>query len=108
MATTNHISTKWLGNIAFESNNTSGRTFKIDAGPEDGGDGDGLSRVKWIQTKEDKIFKLLNVLASNTYFLNYTSTKYYLKRPSFFWRSKFSNLREVHIDQHVPVGSLWR
>ena len=42
MATTNHISTKWLGNMAFESNNTSGRTFKIDAGPEDGGDGDGL------------------------------------------------------------------
>ncbi|UJH69199.1 OsmC family protein [Allomuricauda sp. SCSIO 65647] len=42
MATTNHISTKWLGNMAFESNNPSGLTLKIDASPEDGGDGAGL------------------------------------------------------------------
>lgn len=42
MGTTNHISTKWLGNMAFESNNPSGLSLTIDAGPEDGGEGKGL------------------------------------------------------------------
>ena len=41
MATTNHISTKWLGNMAFESNNPSGHSLIIDAGPESGGEGSG-------------------------------------------------------------------
>ncbi|UII81715.1 OsmC family protein [Flagellimonas sp. CMM7] len=39
---TNHITTKWLGEMAFESNNPSGLNLKIDAGPEDGGKGEGL------------------------------------------------------------------
>jgi len=39
---TNHITTKWLGDMAFESNNPSGHNFTIDAGPEDGGLGNGL------------------------------------------------------------------
>jgi len=39
---TNHITTTWLGGMAFESNNPSGHTLKIDAGPESGGDGSGL------------------------------------------------------------------
>jgi putative redox protein len=39
---TNHITTKWLGDMAFESNNPSGHNFIIDAGPEDGGLGNGL------------------------------------------------------------------
>ncbi|WP_293298267.1 OsmC family protein [Allomuricauda sp.] len=39
---TNHITTKWLGEMAFESNNPSGETIKIDAGPESGGFGEGL------------------------------------------------------------------
>ena len=39
---TNHITTKWLGEMAFESNNPSGETIKIDAGPESGGSGEGL------------------------------------------------------------------
>jgi len=39
---TNHITTKWLGEMAFESNNPSGHTLKIDASPEDGGQGSGL------------------------------------------------------------------
>ena len=38
---TNHISTKWVGGMAFESNNPSGLDLKIDAGPEDGGEGKG-------------------------------------------------------------------
>lgn len=42
MATTNHISTKWLGKMAFESTNTSGLNLTIDAGPDDGGEGKGL------------------------------------------------------------------
>lgn len=42
MSTINHISTKWLGNMAFESNNTSGQSFKIDIAKEDGGDSSGL------------------------------------------------------------------
>jgi putative redox protein len=42
MGTTNHISTKWLGNMAFESNNPSGHSVKIDIAEEDGGDGSGL------------------------------------------------------------------
>ncbi len=41
MANTNHISTKWMGNMAFESNNPSGISLRIDAGPESGGDGNG-------------------------------------------------------------------
>ena len=41
MANTNHISTKWLGNMAFESNNPSGIPVRIDAGPESGGEGGG-------------------------------------------------------------------
>ncbi|SNY94880.1 OsmC family protein [Flagellimonas pacifica] len=39
---TNHITTKWLGEMAFESNNPSGHNLKIDAGPDDGGKGEGL------------------------------------------------------------------
>ncbi|RIV44298.1 OsmC family protein [Flagellimonas pelagia] len=39
---TNHITTTWLGGMAFESNNPSGHTLKIDAGPESGGDGSGF------------------------------------------------------------------
>ena len=41
MAATNHISTKWLGNMAFESNNPSGHSLIIDAGPDSGGEGSG-------------------------------------------------------------------
>lgn len=39
---TNHISTKWLGGMAFESNNPSGLNLKIDASPDDGGNGEGF------------------------------------------------------------------
>jgi len=42
MPTTNHITTKWLGNMAFESNNPSGDTLKIDIAKEDGGDSSGF------------------------------------------------------------------
>ncbi len=42
MAFTNHISTRWLGEMAFESTNPSGLTFRIDASPNDGGAGAGL------------------------------------------------------------------
>jgi len=42
MSTTNHISTKWLGDMAFESNNPSGLKVIIDASPEDGGEGKGF------------------------------------------------------------------
>lgn len=42
MATTNHITTKWLGNMAFESNNPSGHNLRIDIAQEDGGDGSGM------------------------------------------------------------------
>ena len=38
MGSTNHISTKWLGGMAFESTNTSGNNFKI----EDAEESDGL------------------------------------------------------------------
>ncbi|MEO0505419.1 MAG: OsmC family protein [Bacteroidota bacterium] len=39
---TNHITTKWVGGMAFESNNPSGLDLRIDAGPDDGGEGNGL------------------------------------------------------------------
>lgn len=39
---TNHITTTWLGGMAFESTNPSGHTFKIEAEPEFGGKGEGL------------------------------------------------------------------
>lgn len=42
MSTTNHITTKWLGNMAFESNNPSGHSLKIDVSKDAGGDGSGL------------------------------------------------------------------
>ena len=42
MGTTNHITTKWLGKMAFESNNPSGLSLRIEAGPDDGGEGNGL------------------------------------------------------------------
>ncbi len=42
MSTTNRISTKWLGNMAFESNNPSGHKFIMDAGSEAGGEGKGM------------------------------------------------------------------
>ncbi|HUH45689.1 MAG TPA: OsmC family protein [Arenibacter sp.] len=38
---TNHITTKWLGNMAFESNNPSGNNLIIDIAEEDGGGGQG-------------------------------------------------------------------
>lgn len=41
MGTTNHITTKWLGKMAFESNNPSGLNLTIEAGPDDGGEGNG-------------------------------------------------------------------
>ncbi len=41
MGDTNHITTKWMGQMAFESNNPSGISLKIDANPEDGGTGAG-------------------------------------------------------------------
>lgn len=42
MASTNFVKTRWLGDMAFESDNPSGHTFKIDASSDDGGHGDGL------------------------------------------------------------------
>lgn len=42
MASTNHVTTRWLGDMAFESNNPSGLNFRIDASPEDGGAGSGM------------------------------------------------------------------
>lgn len=41
MGDTSHITTKWVGNMAFESNNPSGHNLRIDAGPDDGGDSSG-------------------------------------------------------------------
>jgi len=38
----NHITTQWKGGMAFETNNTSGQSFRIDASPDDGGEGKGL------------------------------------------------------------------
>jgi len=37
-----HITTQWLGEMAFESSNPSGLTLNIDAGPDSGGQGKGL------------------------------------------------------------------
>lgn len=37
----NHIITKWLGNMRFESTNPSGHNLFIDAGPENGGNSEG-------------------------------------------------------------------
>jgi len=42
MGSTNHITTKWLGNMAFESNNPSGHNLRIDIAEEDGGEGSGM------------------------------------------------------------------
>ena len=42
MSTTNQITTKWMGNMAFESTNPSGLNLTIDAGPDAGGEGKGL------------------------------------------------------------------
>lgn len=42
MAESNYVSTKWLGGMAFESNNPSGLNLKIDASPDDGGEGKGM------------------------------------------------------------------
>lgn len=42
MGDINHITTKWVGNMAFESNNPSGHDLRIDASPEDGGDSSGF------------------------------------------------------------------
>ncbi|MDX1315336.1 MAG: OsmC family protein [Eudoraea sp.] len=41
MGATNQITTKWLGKMAFESDNPSGISLKIDASPDDGGEGRG-------------------------------------------------------------------
>ena len=41
MGEKNHITTKWLGNMAFESTNPSGHDLRIDAGPDDGGESSG-------------------------------------------------------------------
>ncbi|AXP80717.1 hypothetical protein CJ739_1630 [Mariniflexile rhizosphaerae] len=38
---TNLITTTWLGNMKFESTNPSGHNLFIDAGPENGGNGEG-------------------------------------------------------------------
>lgn len=38
---TNHITTKWLGDMKFESTNPSGLNLFIDAGQESGGKGEG-------------------------------------------------------------------
>jgi putative redox protein len=42
MSTANQITTKWLGNMAFESTNPSGINLIIDADPDSGGEGKGL------------------------------------------------------------------
>ncbi|NAY91784.1 OsmC family peroxiredoxin [Muricauda sp. JGD-17] len=42
MANTNHVTTKWLGEMTFESTNPSNHTLRIDASPDDGGKGSGL------------------------------------------------------------------
>ena len=42
MASTNHVTTRWMGDMAFESNNPSGLTFRIEASPDEGGKGEGL------------------------------------------------------------------
>jgi putative redox protein len=42
MSTANQITTKWLGNMAFESSNPSGLNLIIDADPDSGGEGKGL------------------------------------------------------------------
>ncbi len=43
MGATNHITTKWLGGMAFESNNPSGHDLRIDVGKDSGGEGSGFS-----------------------------------------------------------------
>ncbi|NNJ88427.1 MAG: OsmC family protein [Eudoraea sp.] len=39
---TNHITTKWMGNMVFETNNPSGHKFLMDAEAEFGGEGKGF------------------------------------------------------------------
>lgn len=39
---TNLVTTQWESGMRFESNNPSGKTFFIDASPDDGGEGNGM------------------------------------------------------------------
>ena len=39
---TNHVTTKWLGEMAFDSNNPSGHTLRLDAGSDAGGSSAGF------------------------------------------------------------------
>ncbi|NNE03821.1 MAG: OsmC family protein [Eudoraea sp.] len=41
MGKTNHITTKWMGNMAFESSNPSGYIVRIDTNEEGGGENSG-------------------------------------------------------------------
>lgn len=41
MGKTNHVTTKWMGKMAFESTNPSGRTVRIDTAEDDGGENSG-------------------------------------------------------------------
>ena len=41
MGDINHITTVWKGNMAFESNNPSGHSLRIDVGEDAGGEGSG-------------------------------------------------------------------
>lgn len=41
MGAINHITTKWVGKMALESNNPSGHDLRMDAGPDDGGESSG-------------------------------------------------------------------
>ena len=41
MGAINHITTKWAGKMALESNNPSGHDLRMDAGPDDDGESSG-------------------------------------------------------------------
>ncbi|WP_298488055.1 OsmC family protein [uncultured Maribacter sp.] len=128
MSTTNKVTTKWLGNMAFESDNPSGHSLKIDIAKEDGGDGSGyrpkalmlsslagcsgldvaamIKKMK-LEVEEFTIETIANLTDEHPKFYNAVTVEYHFTGPNLH-EKKLQRAVDLSIEKYCGVMEMFR
>jgi len=128
MSTTNKVTTKWLGNMAFESDNPSGHTLKIDIAKEDGGDGSGyrpkalmlsslagcsgldvaaLIKKMKLEVNEFTIDTIANLTNEHPKFYDAVTVEYHFTGPNLH-EKKLQRAVDLSIEKYCGVMEMFR
>ncbi|MDL5510541.1 OsmC family protein [Arenibacter sp. M-2] len=125
---TNQITTKWLGNMAFESNNPSGNNLVIDVAPENGGEGMGyrpkalmltalagcsgldvasLIKKMKLEVEEFKIETIANLTEEDPKYYDKVSIEYHFKGINLN-EKKLQRAVDLSVEKYCGVMEMFR